>query len=307
MAESKLNIFRGEFQKNCENFSKVILGDCEVLEASLRNRNLIERMVTDNIVLQADVVLASYESGDAGRHWKTRRGGNWGYMDALQLRVANNIFPRVAEHLNAQTGVFGIFVENFRTHLHALADGAEVITKRLVIADDFHLDITGSLETFLQGSLDALQDVVAAEEGRIVSLLETFVDDKVEEKISQARSLVAGIWGKGTTVNQNAEVRAFYKEVRGILREALADHVTSRFKEFSVHLISEAEALPQRALTEVNVQIERASADIRSAAETAIAGQKEAFDRMAEALISNVSAARGDVASLLEIDEKSLC
>jgi hypothetical protein len=83
------------------------------------------------------------------------------------------------------------------------------------------------------------------------------------------------------------------------LRGALQDHVKRRFEEFAAHLIAQAEALPGRTLSEVRVQVERASTDIRAAAEATIAGQKEVFEGLATLLATEIASASTDVTALL--------
>lgn len=297
VAEQKLATFRTGFERNGELFASAARQDIDVLKASLGNRGEAGQLIAEIVAQQADEVLASYETEDAARHWKTRRGGRWGYMHELQARVANRIFPRVAEHLTKQTSDFGNFVDAFRAHLQSLSDEAGLAVERLEIGDELQLDIGASLENFLQETLEALQEIVGGEETRIVALLEEFVDEQVEERITTARDRVAGILGRGTSVAQTAEVRDFYREVRGILRAAVQNHVRRRFEGFAAHLLAQAEALPDRTLTQVRAEIERASADIRAAAEAAIAGQKEAFEQIAAALIAEITAAQSDISA----------
>ena len=50
-----------------------------------------------------------------------------------------------------------------------------------------------------------------------------------------------------------------------------------RFREFERHLLAVSESLPKEAVREVHSQIERASEDIKSAAEAALTNDREAF------------------------------
>ena len=295
VAEQKLATFRSEFEQNGGRFTEVIEADATVLESSLANRAESGRLTAEIISLQADEVLGSYEADDAGRHWRTRRGGNWGYMHEVQARIANRIFPKVAEQLNKQTTDFGNFVDAFRAHLQILSDEAGNTIRRLEIGDELQLDIGSNLTAFLDDTLRSLQELVEGEETRIVALLENFVDEQVEAKITEARERVTSVWGRGTTVGQTGEVRAFYRDVRAILRAALQAHIMTRFQEFATHLESQAAALPERAMSQVRAQIERASVDIRAAAEAAIEGQKEAFGRTATTLVEQITAAQAEI------------
>jgi predicted GTPase len=75
VAESKLATFRREFEQNGKRFSEVTRQDGVVLRTTLANRAENESLIAEIIALQADEVLASYETDDAARHWRTRRGG----------------------------------------------------------------------------------------------------------------------------------------------------------------------------------------------------------------------------------------
>lgn len=300
VAEEKLGNFRDQFSDDCSKFSAVTLADAQTLKVALENRAPIEKLASENVVLHAQAILGAYESDDAGRHWRTRRGGNWGYLHQFQLRVANKIFPTVAQQLNEQTEEFSRFIAKFRLHLKALSDRAGETKRALEFGSDVQLDIAGELEKFLDGTLGSLQELITGEENKIVTLLEDFIDQKVEDEISKARQSVSGIWGKGTVVNQNVEVRGFYKRVVKILSDALRGHVLGRFAEFSQNLHQQAAALPNRALSHAGAEIERVSADIRAAAEAAIAGQKEIFERLAEELTSEIGKVVGEVRTLLD-------
>jgi predicted GTPase len=299
VAEQKLTTFREQFEATGRHFASVTRSDFLVLKTTLANRREIERAVSELIGHQADEVLGSYELEDAGRHWRTRRGGNWGFMLDLQTRVANRIFPKVAEQLDKQTEEFANFIVKFRQHVALLSSDAESAIARLEIGEELQLRISDSLENFLENALGSLQDLVQAEEIKIVTLLEDFVDEHVEAKITLARERVTGVWGRGTTAGQSAEVRSFYREVRSILRSAVQDHVRQRFMSFASHLMAEGDSLAEKSLSEVRAQIDRASADIRAAAEAAIVGQKDAFERTASALANAISSGQGEIGALL--------
>lgn len=299
VAEEKLATFRRQFEEAGVRFAEVTRQASEVLKKELAVKARIGGVVSQNVALEADSVLASYEADDAGRHWRTRRSGHWGYMSDLQNRVANRIFPRVSEHLGSQTEEFGVFIDTFRAHLGGLSADAAKLIRDLEIGEELQLDIGSSLEEFLAGALETQQELVEGEEARIVALLENFVDDAVEEKITAARERVSGVWGRGTTVAQGNEVRAFYRDVRSILRDAVQGHVERRFTEFAQTLTEQADALPERSVSQVRAEIERASTDIKAAAEATFEGQKELFIRHVEELKDAAEAALRDVEALL--------
>jgi signal recognition particle receptor subunit beta len=306
VAEQKLATFRGEFEENGRRFSEVTLEDCSVLNTTLTNRNEQESLIAEIIAHQADEILGAYEADDAGRHWRTRRCGKWGYLHELQNRVANRVFPKIAEELSKKTDAFGEFVSAFRVHLQSLSDEANATVARLEIGNELKLDVGADLEVFLSETLNSLQELVVGEETKIVALLEEFVDQDVADKIAAAREKVAGVLGRGTTAGQTTQVREFYRDVRSILKEALRTHVHGRFRQFSAHLTAHADAIPEKALSQVRVRIEQTSTDIRTAAEAALAGEKQAFEETATELVTAISTARTEVLQFLadELGEK---
>jgi hypothetical protein len=277
VAESKLATFRREFEQNGKQFSEMIRQDGVVLQTTLANRSEIQGHIAV-IALQADEVLASYETDDAVRHWRTRRGGRWGYMHELQNRIANRIFPKVAAELSKQTEAFGEFVDKFRARLGGLSDDARAAIGRLDIGEELRFDIGSNLEAFCAETLQALQQLVEGEELKIVALLEEFVDEQVDNRIAAAREKVSEVLGRGTTAMQTSEVRTFYGEVRSILSHALKSHVRERFEGFGRHLATQANAVPDKTLSEVSARIEQTAVNIRAAAEAMISGRKGDFD-----------------------------
>ena len=284
VAQQKLERFRMDFAAAGSAFADKVHADVAVLKRAIESDERLAVARIETIALAADKLLGEFETDDSGRHWRSRRSGRWGYMLGLQTKVANGIFPRVAQLLNEQQVEFSSFVEKFKAHLTALAEDSALISQRLNVGAEIRIDAAARLEEFLSRSLAAMQELIDAEEGRIIQLLDDFVTEEVEERISAARGSVAGVFGTGTTLHQTSLVRQFYGTVRDILRKALEDHLRARNKEHGAILTSKAEQLPDKALAEVTVELDRIAADITAAAEAAASGQKAAFDGAAAQL-----------------------
>ena len=134
-------------------------------------------------------------------------------MHQLQGRVANAIFPKVADLLSQQTNEFVGFIEKFKIHLNALSSNAENIADEVDLGSDIHIDVESRLSTFLEQSLQQAENLIEIEQEKILSLLDNFVGEDVEEHISEARKQVGEVWGRGTTSAQTHEVRVFYREL----------------------------------------------------------------------------------------------
>ena len=298
VAEQKLGEFRRLFGEAGDTFSRTVSADAQLLKRSVDGGVKLAEARIDAIVMSADKVLGDFESDDAGRHWRTRRSGTWGYMHGLQTKVANSIFPRVAGLLGEQQAEFSNFVEKFDAHLAGLAERSARISEQVDVGTEIRVDVAARLQDFLTRSLEALQGLIEAEEAKIIQLLEDFVTDDVSERISSARGAVSGVWGTGTTIGQTREVKAFYAQVRAILATALEGHLRAKHREYGEILIGRASELPDKALSEVKAELERIGKDITAAAEAASSGQKVAFEELAGNLAGALQKASKKIAAL---------
>jgi GTPase Era involved in 16S rRNA processing len=72
----------------------------------------------DSICLLADTVLHDLEKTDLAKHWRTKRAGYWGYLDDLQTKIADKIFPRIEVLLNHYIGQ----LDNFSSSINKQVD-----------------------------------------------------------------------------------------------------------------------------------------------------------------------------------------
>lgn len=85
-------------------------------------------------------------------------------------------------------------------------------------------------------------------------MLDEFVTEEVEERISAARNAVSDVVGVGTTAAQTRWVRDFPAPAWEMLCKALEDHLATRTHEHGGILTGKAEELPAKALTGVTVE-----------------------------------------------------
>ena len=305
VAERKLGAFRSDFEAAGREFSRKVAADVAVLKRAVEGGEKLAMARIEAIALSADKLLGDFETDDAALHWRTRRIGNWGYMRGLQAKVANGIFPKVAALLGEQQAEFSSFVAKFQSHLGTLAEDSGRISEKLEVGAEIRIDVAARLEEFLTRTLQALQELIDAEEARIIQLLDDFVTEEVEERISAARNKVGHVMGLGTTVAQTRLVREFYGPVREMLRKALEDHLANRTREHGSILTGKAEELPAKALTEVTVELDRIAADIKAAAEAASTGQKAAFESAASALADMLNRVMSTLEVLFESQPSS--
>jgi predicted GTPase len=304
-AERRLATFRGEFESARAKFQTAAVAEVELLQQNLEEGKAKNALLIETIGLLAEKELAEFETRDVGKHWRSRRSGSWGYMQDLQSKVANRIFPRVQQLLSDMTERYATFADHFQKHLTALSRTGADIAAKLDIAETLPFDLTKTLEGSLDKSLTTAQDLIIAKEQEIITLLDDFVDDVVSDKITAARTKVSHIFGTGTTYGQSHEVRAFYKEVKRLLQDALTTHLTERSTQFGNILAIEANSVPRNALSEVDATLASAEQDIKAAAMARIGGEREAFERETDALSTELRRVVLNCAPMMGIDEES--
>lgn len=287
VAEQRLATFRDEFAACRQRFESAAESELRVLEQNLADSHNRNKTLIENIGLLAERELADVETNDVGRHWRTRRSGYWGYMHGLQARIANRIFPKVQSLLSDMTGHFAAFVSRFEKHLNALSTSSRELSEKLELGAGLPLDFTAALKGALEKSMKAADELIAAEEQKIVSVLDDFVDDEVSERITAAREKVSNIWGQGTTYSQSVQVRAFYAELKELLQEALRSHLAKSAKEFGGFLGTEAAGVPRNAIAEVNAVLANAEQDLKAAAAAKHGEAREQFEKAAELIAAD--------------------
>ena len=303
VAEQKLSTFREEFGEASERFEGSVRQQVKLLSDRLDQRRCQHGTLIENIALLAEQQIGYFELNDVGRHWRSRRSGYWGYMHDFQNKVANRIFPKVQQMLAEYTESFADFTKSFEVHLKTLSSEGAQISESLQIGASLPFDVTAKLHESLERSLQSAQELITAEELRVSALLEEFVTDEVSDRIDERRKKVAEIWGTGTTKSQELEVRDFYREVKGLLTEALEQHLRKRAADFSGFLVVEAEGAPRDALDEVQILLEQAADNIRAAATALIAGQKETAQALVAAIVSDFKEVLTQAEGLLQVEQ----
>lgn len=291
--ERRLQNFRTKFKASCkgiaDELSEIYLTFKESTDLRLnQQKNSIE-----NVVLKAGRELNKFRTLDVGRHWRTRRSENWGYMYDLQSRVANKIFPAVQEMLESHVEDFATYVKRHDKKISKLTKDAAAAAIELELGKFSDFDIKKQLNDSSNKIVEKMQTQILAEQQNIMKLLETFITEEVGEKITEKRNQVSDIWGKGTTAAQQHVVNQFYDTIENILAEALTAHVSKRNFSFAMGLVKTAEHAPKETFREVDVQLENAMENLRQAAEMTLAGQKE----QAEKLLLDISSRAEKTAS----------
>ncbi len=284
VAEQKLHTFRSEFGQAREGFAGTVEQQIQLLTERLGEQPRRDETLLSLIGALAEQPLSAIESDDMGLHWKTRRYGGWGHLRGFQASVAGLIFPKVQQLLDARTALFMKYAGRFEDALLRLSNSSNEIAERLELGTNVPLDVSGKLSVVLDRSMQNAQEMIAIEERKVQQLLDDFVTDSVADRISEKRRVVADIWDVGTTVRQNAEVKAFYREVKSLLKDALQSYLQVSSHRFGEFLLAEAKAAPRDALDGVNVLLEQAADNILVAATLHLSGQTEEATALITAL-----------------------
>lgn len=229
----------------------------------------------DLISMQAKEVLNDLEKADLIKHWKTRRCGYWGALYDLQAKVADRVFPKaeavlneLREHLESYMGQAGRQLTLLQSELNSLeADHKLAGLEPIALA--------AAQTPLFDGLRRTFQTLGEQERDGIVSKLDDFVTEEVQERLDGARSKVSDVFGKGTTVKQGDEVTRFYSEIRKMLADALRTHLETRIHEFAGAIRKNAESVGPRIRETSEGVIQQRLQAIESSLQVAAEGQRE--------------------------------
>ena len=275
VAEQKLHTFRDEFGQAREGFARAIEQQIQLLSERLSDQPRRDETLLSLIAVLAEQPISVIETEDMIRHWKTKRYGGWGYLHGMESSVAGLIFPRVQQLLDKRTGLFKQFADRFREALRRLSEQSDAIATQIELGASVPLNVSGKLSSVLTRAEERAHELIEVEERKVLQLLDNFVSESVAKRITEKRRVVADIWDVGTTARQNTEVKAFYGEVKSLLKEALQNHLQESARHFGEFLLAEAKAAPRDALDEVQVLLEQAADNILAATTEYVAGQKD--------------------------------
>jgi hypothetical protein len=222
-----------------------------------------------------NVLWFDLEKADLVKHWRTRRYGHWGYLGDLQAKIADKVFPRVETALNTLRGHLDRFMESAGQRMIVLQERMMDVEGEHRLTGLGPIALASSQTPILQGLRETFQTLVEAERDAIVTNLDDFVTEEVQDRLDNARGAVAQIWGKGTTLGQNREVSEFYGKVRQLLARALRTHLESRIQEFAKAIRSSADSVAPHIRSESEKIIQQRLRAIESALQIQATGKKE--------------------------------
>lgn len=232
----KLATLLNRFGEGVKELSESHAGDQEALE------ELIEANLA-RMSLLANQVLTEYEKSDIGRHWRSRRAGNWGYLKDLGGKVADKVFPVMETMLNRQLKEFGTFHGCVEDAMSGLEQEIVGLERESAIGGLPAINFASAREKFLTDYLTNLEKQLAAEKDAIIQLLDEFATSELKGQLSVARTEVKDIMGSGTTRRQATAVEDFYDSISTSLSSALVSFAKKRFGSYAALLKQSANGL----------------------------------------------------------------
>lgn len=228
----------------------------------------------DVICLLAKEVLSDLERDDLIKHWRTRRGGRWGYFSDLQAKVADRTFPQVEARLNELRSQMLEFMGFVSNSLNTLQIDMRAIEKEHRLSSLEPLDLAESQDPLFKDIETTFAKLTASERDGVIARLDEFVTEEAMTRLDAARQKVSDQVGAGTTIRQNREVMSFYSEIRNLMAQALRTHLEKRIGEYAKAIIEHAESVAPRIRNGSDNLIQQRLQAIQSTLEIATAGER---------------------------------
>ncbi len=229
----------------------------------------------DVIAMQAKEVLYDLEKADLVKHWKTRRYGRWGTLSDLQAKAADRVFPKVEVVLNELRSHLDSFMTQAENRLSQLQSELAGLETEHNLSGMEPIALAGAQTPLFDGLRRKFQSLGESERDGIVSKLDDFVTEEVQERLDAARRKVSDVLGRGTTLKQAEEVSRFYNEIRKIMTDALRSHLDIRIREFAGAILKNAESVGPKIREASEGVIRQRLEAIESSLQVAAEGQKE--------------------------------
>jgi hypothetical protein len=253
----QLKTISGRVHRTLAGFERRIKKEVETFrEENESDEELVDAKI-GSILLQCDAAVDRYARQDVGKHWRTRRCGNWGYLYQIQQQIADDTFPHVDSLHQRQVTRFEAAILRIRERMGQLQRSLADIEGEAHLETPLEpLALSEAILTTGKSFVSQAAGLVEDQRDAMVRHLDDFVSNEVRDRIYQARFEVRLIHGKGTTAQQTSEVDNFYQELKCSLRESMNEHLRGLVKRFSQILVSEADSLSPRTKQEVSFLID---------------------------------------------------
>jgi GTPase Era involved in 16S rRNA processing/gas vesicle protein len=271
----------GRANKYLAGFERKVKREVKTLKEGNDTEEEIVRAKIDSLLLKCEGAVERYARQDIGKHWRTRRAGFWCYLDDIQSRIADAVFPQVELLLQRH------YVKRFEEAVGRIRGEIDLIQKSLASIEQENnmsaglqpLALSNRFSDTCDGFLDDIRQLVDDQKYAIVRHLASFVSAEIAEKIEEARQRVSDISGGGTTRRQTSAVEDFYDELKSSMREAMEDYLQSQIGRFALILVNQADSIHESIQREMSLVMEDRLNAIQSNLSELNEAQKEAMVR----------------------------
>jgi len=273
--QNEIEIIRNELNEQLNTFKGGIAVPIQSLmnEQQALGKHLPIHL--DSICLLANTVLHDLETTDIAKHWKTRRYGGWGYLEDLQSKIADKIFPNIEILLGHYISQLDNFSNSISKQIEHLQQEIKHIEQNNKLSGLDSLSLSSCQDRVLKTLKTMTSAYTENQRSSIIKQLDDFVNDEVKDKITDAQKKVSAVYGRGTTNEQNYEVNGFYREVRQLLSKALKVYLEKQLNNFSEGLLKQAEAVQPQISAELMSQLDVRIDAIQSNLSNATAEEKK--------------------------------
>jgi hypothetical protein len=197
----------------------------------------------ETILYIAKDVINDFLNSDTAEHWRRKRNGGWGHLYDIEIKIADKIFPRVEIILNRYVANFQETLKKLHNNLEELQKYFSEVELKNKISNSNPINVTVVLDKKNKAITEYLNNFVNNERNNIISRLEDFLTEEVQNKIEEARRKVSNIYGRGTNMSQNSEIGAFYDKIKYLFQEVIRNYLTSEINSLVTSLQKKVEII----------------------------------------------------------------
>ena len=222
-----------------------------------RNRSLINYQMKDVIDQAIRILQEELQQTDLGKHWKTRRFGNWGHIGDIQERMANACFMKLETALQANIDRFMEYLENLKSEVNLLIDMIKKAEAQYITEVNIPLNLNKSIEREFEMINSNIHAEVYLREDSIIGKLDDFISEEVKYRLDIARSQVTDIMGKGTSYFQNQAIGGYYENIKRLLIMELQNYLAIEIHDFIEVLKTQLQQLYPKLEEHMELELDR--------------------------------------------------
>ncbi|MDR6219231.1 dynamin family protein [Deinococcus soli (ex Cha et al. 2016)] len=209
------------------------------IDLRLENSRMLDQLDQDfvntrirQISVYVQDIINQFEQEDLIRHWRERREGGWLYLSRFSQLVANRTFAAFESLIQRFQEPMLKAAQTTERHVDAFVEDLATLSKEHELFRHDTIELVDAIRSRLRVDRSVLREIIESEQQRISERIEDFMDDRMQQRIDEARQSVTLASGRGTTVMQNDEVRRFYDEFADIVRPGFEQYLHGQFQHY---------------------------------------------------------------------------